>query len=381
MADTFPNGYGNRLVSFAELRERHEPKMHPEYARRIFACIAAADGLVGIGGGWRSTATQAKNHAAAPNTFAPPGSSFHEAQRWASGLDAYAAVDTVGRHARNDEAWNWMRDHAGRFGLCTFWNVNGEPWHVQFSDLPKGARTWKAAGRPDPPRAVLPGDVGGAAADPAATAAGSDGADPFAALAANDHKPVISIGWHGDLVRYLQRVIADRAGGRIAVDGDFGPKTEGRVKDVQFVADLPTTGVVDWNGTWQFVDGLAGHRRTAPSPPTVPVEEVADGWYVVQRGDSPWRVAERVWGSGARHTELSVTDPPEPGFTAADHQIRLVGLAGRITTVVPGDDRSTLLRRLAPDREWARLTARFVALNGGEHRTFLPGDRVFLDVG
>ena len=100
MADTFPNGYAHRLISIVELRERHEPKMHPEYARRLFACIEAADGLLGIGGGWRSRETQAANHAKSPNTFAPPGASFHESHPWASGIEAYAAVDTVGRHGR-----------------------------------------------------------------------------------------------------------------------------------------------------------------------------------------------------------------------------------------------------------------------------------------
>lgn len=373
MVDAFPHGYGNRLVSFDELRERHEPKMHPEYARRIFACIRAADGLVGIGGGWRSSAEQAKSHAAAPNTFAPPGSSFHEAQAWASGREAYAAVDTVGRHGRHDEAWNWMRDHAGTFGLCTFWNVNGEPWHVQFADLPKGARTWKSAGNPDPPTFAFT----------ELTMAPGGTTDPLGQLdefPANDAKPVVSIGWYGDLVRYLQQVIADQAGGRITVDGDFGPKTEGRVKDLQFLAEVPATGVVDWNGTWQFVDHLAGHVRHTPAPPDAPVETVGEGWYVVQRGDSPWSVAERLWGTGTRHTELAVTDPPEPGFAAADHAIRLAGLAGRTTVVVPGDDRRTLVQRLASDRDWTPLVDRFVDLNGGEHRTFLPGDRVFLDV-
>ena len=42
------------------------------------------------------------------------------------------------------------RDNAGRFGLRTFWNVNGEPWHTQANDLPNGVSTWKNNGRPDP---------------------------------------------------------------------------------------------------------------------------------------------------------------------------------------------------------------------------------------
>jgi hypothetical protein len=373
MADTFPNGYGNRLVTYAELRERHESKMHPEYARRIFACIEAADGLVGIGNGWRSHAEQAANHAKAPNTFAPPGSSFHESHVWASGADAFAAVDTVGRHARHDEAWNWMRDHAGEFGLCTFWNVNGEPWHVQFADLPKGARTWKQAGSPDPPTLTLPGSR--------TTPVTTDASQPYGPFPWNDDKPVLRNGWHGDLVRYVQLVIERAAGGNISVDGIFGPKTEGRVKDLQFVADVSPTGLVDWNGTWQFVDALAGHTRHPTPPPNAVVEQVDRGWYWVQRGDSPWRVAERVWGRGDRHTVLEPTDPAAPGFAAADHPIRLPGLVGRSTTVVAGDDRRTVIERLVPGRPWTELLPRFVALNGGEHRTLLPGEVAFLDDG
>ncbi|NNE12931.1 MAG: hypothetical protein HKN41_11895 [Ilumatobacter sp.] len=374
MSDTFPNGYANRLITMTELRERHEPKMHPEYARRIFACIAAADGLVGIGGGWRSTATQAASHAKSPNTFAPPGSSFHESHSWSSGVEAYAAVDTVGRHGQHQQAWNWMRDHAGRFGLCTFWNVNGEPWHTQFVDLPKGAKSWKAAGRPDPPPFAVAGEQ-------AADTPRSD----FGDWPANDGKPAVSLGWHGDLVTYVQQVIADHAGGRITVDGDFGPKTLGRVRDVQFVAEVATSGIVDWQGTWQFIDGLAGHDRTsseaspAPSASSPPVEEVADGSYWVQRGDSPWAVAQRVFGDGSRYEEFEPPDPAEPGFAAADHAIRLPGVAGRTTEVAVGDGRRTLIGRLYPDRAWSDLAERFVDLNGGEHRTLMPGDVVFLD--
>src|SRR5215213_10622483 len=282
MAETFPNGYANRLVTLEQLRERHSPKMHPEYQRRIFACVEAADGLVGIGNGWRSRETQAANYARAPNTFAPPGSSFHESHPWASGVEAYAAMDIVGRHARHDQAWDWMRDHAGRFGLCSFWNVNGEPWHVQFSDLPKGASSWKAAGSPDPPTFALPDGTSTEAARPVATS-------PYGVFPANHTKPEIASGWHGDLVRYLQEVILNEAGGQITVDGDFGPQTERRVKDLQFLASLATTGVVDWKGTWQFVDYLAGHQP-APAPATdVNVSEVELGYYWVQRGDSPWK--------------------------------------------------------------------------------------------
>ena len=109
----FPNGYGNQLVGIEDLRAIHSPKMHPEYARRLFACLEDSCGLVGIGNGWRSTEQQAANHQRSPNTFAPPGLSFHETHRFASGIEAYQAVDTVGRDGRHDEAWDWMRDNAG----------------------------------------------------------------------------------------------------------------------------------------------------------------------------------------------------------------------------------------------------------------------------
>jgi peptidoglycan hydrolase-like protein with peptidoglycan-binding domain len=204
----------------------------------------------------------------------------------------------------------------------------------------------------------------------------------YDAWPANDAKPAVSLGWHGDLVTYVQKVIADQAGGRITVDGDFGPQTLGRVKDVQFVAGVATTGTVDWQGTWQFIDGLAGHDRTLPPPSSAlgtAVEDVPDGWYWMQRGDSPWAVAERVFGHGSRHAEFEPPNPAEPGFAAADHAIRLPGVAGRTTTVTPGDVRRTLIERLHPDRAWSDLADRFVDLNGGEHRILMPGEIVFLD--
>lgn len=57
-------------------------------------------------------------------------------------------------------------------------------------------------------------------------------------------------------MRYLQQVIHDKAGGNIKVDGDFGPATEKRVKDVQRVFHLREDGVVGKN-TWGAIDFLA----------------------------------------------------------------------------------------------------------------------------
>jgi Putative peptidoglycan binding domain len=369
----FPNGYGNQLLSIEDLRSFHEPKMHPEYARRLFACLQEAGGLVGVGNGWRSTEQQAANHQRSPNTFAPPGLSFHETHRFASGIEAYQAVDTVGRDGRHDEAWDWMRDNAGRFGLRTFWNVNGEPWHTQSNDIPNGVSTWTGSGCPDPGGFSI-----AAAHSSAAAPSGGFGLYPL-----NSDKPAIQLGWHGDLVDYVQRVILQEAGGNITVDGDFGPKTDARVRDLQSFLKLTVTGVVDWNGTWQIIDHLAGN--TLPAQPVVepaaPTDNVAvdHGLYWIQRGDSPWLVAKRVYGAGNQSAMVDPCDPVDPGFGAPDHQIRLPGITGFVTEVRQGDRVWSIIARLYPDANPPDLLDRFYVLNGGPHRMLHPGDIVFLD--
>jgi peptidoglycan hydrolase-like protein with peptidoglycan-binding domain len=369
VSENYPTGYANRLVSFDDLRAEHSERMHPEYARRLFDCIQDAAGLVGIGNGWRSRETQAANHQRSPRTFAPPGLSFHESHRFRSGIDAYAAVDTVGRDGRHDEAWDWMRDNAGRFGLRTFWNVNGEPWHTQCNDVPNGVSSWTGAGCPDP--------VSNGAA-PLTTSASPYGLHPL-----NPDKPNVQIGWHGDLVSYIQTVILHKGGGEITVDGDFGPRTDGRVRDMQSFMKLPVTGVVDWNGSWQIVDHLAGNQQPAPPPSEVTaasdVQQVGHGLYWVQRGDSPWLVAQRVFGDGAKWQSLEPTDPPMPGFNTADHQIVVGGLRGVTAEVRSGDRVWSLVSRMCPGANPADLVGRFNDLNGGAHRILQPGDVVFLD--
>lgn len=387
MADTYPTGYGKQVLTMPKLRARYEPKMHPEYAARLFQCLEAAGGLVGVGNGFRSSAQQAANYKKSPGRFAPPGKSFHESHKWTSGIEAFAAVDTVGRGGQHQEAWSWMRDNAGQFGLRTFADVNGEPWHVQFSDLPNGVSSWKRSGSPDP------GTL-------ATTSSSWKPAEPdFGLYPLNDGKPVLKVGWLGDLVRYLQLVISHRGLGKITVDGDFGPQTESKVRDTQADNGLRATGIVDWEGTWQVIDELAGRTKDAkvqPKPPPVPkktaksatkkpapakkeIGNVKDGYYWVRRGDSPWGVAARVFGNGSQHAKLEPTKPKSPGFGAPDHHIRLPGVAGRTTKVRPGEGAWAIIGRLYPDAKPAQLLTRFYDLNGGVDRILQPNDLVFLD--
>ena len=44
MAVEYPYGYGEGTKTMAVLRARYEPKMHPEYARRLFAWIESLGG-------------------------------------------------------------------------------------------------------------------------------------------------------------------------------------------------------------------------------------------------------------------------------------------------------------------------------------------------
>jgi hypothetical protein len=152
----YPYGYGTGTKTMTELRARYEPKMHPEFARRLFAWIESQGGNIGIGGGWRDTQPDKPG-------FAPEGRSFHQYQDFASGLRAYAAVDLVARNGTDKHrAPTWEEtETAPAYGVHTFIrNPTPEPWHAQPTDGPsRGWSTWKNAGSPDPdPNFVLPGD-------------------------------------------------------------------------------------------------------------------------------------------------------------------------------------------------------------------------------
>lgn len=146
----YPDGYGTRMVTLTEMFERHGTRMHPEFARRFFAYIEHKAGLLGVGGGWRSTQPDKPG-------FAPDGKSFHQTQWFASGVGAYAAVDLVvptSSGVHRSPTWAECAD-APAWGLHTF--ISGEPWHIQCIEM-RGWQTWVNAGRPDPQRILLPGE-------------------------------------------------------------------------------------------------------------------------------------------------------------------------------------------------------------------------------
>lgn len=148
-----PDGYGTRLITFEQMVAKHSPLMHPEMVRRFFPYLASLGGRMGVGGGHRTAQPVGP-------TFAPAGASFHESHRFASGFVGYAAVDLVmAVPGRVHRAPTWAETaDAPEWGLHTFIRSPQEPWHMQPIEM-RGFATWVAAGRPDPPRRTLPGDV------------------------------------------------------------------------------------------------------------------------------------------------------------------------------------------------------------------------------
>ncbi len=149
MPDTlYPDGYGTRLVTMAELRAHHEPHMHPEYARRLFPWIESQGGLIGIGGGFRKTGEQPDKPG-----FAPEGQSFHQPQQWPDAPGCYAAVDLVARNPgkiHRSPTWAEVpnRGNADTVAWGLHCNVYpSEAWHMQPIEI-SGWKSWVAKGRP-----------------------------------------------------------------------------------------------------------------------------------------------------------------------------------------------------------------------------------------
>jgi hypothetical protein len=379
---TYPSGYGSRLDTLEQVRDRHQADYHPEAWRRIEAAMVNAQGLLGladdqglcgIGGGARTREQQAANYAEDPNTFAPPDRSFHQIwDIWADGETGAQAIDWVGRDGRHQEAWAWLRDNGGLYGLKTFHNVNGEPWHSQMIGVPNSVSSWRKAGHPGPETWDLGAVPPPPPPPPPEVEFGSDG--DFGLYPYNQNKPALRDGAVGNLVRYLQGVMKFRADqDHIAVDGDFGPQTEAAVVQVQLYTGVdPPTGVVE-DSTWHIIDFLAGY--IPPPPVTDDVVDVEDGLYIVRKGDSPWRVGDICYGSGQKGVDLLDADE----FDSYGHQIGVPELPGRVTKVKVDEGPLATISRMYPGENQYALLDRFYELNGGENRVHHPEDLVFLD--
>jgi hypothetical protein len=224
----YPVGYGTRLVDLDTLfKMSHVEKMHPEYARRLRAWIVSMNGHIGIGGSWRATGAQPDKPG-----FAPEGRSFHQFQMFKSGRVAFCAVDLVARNpGRVHRSPNWTEvpkkgsAEAKRWGLHC--NISSEAWHMQPTEI-NGWNTWRLLGR----------------------------REPAANYPLPETRRTLRKGDFGGDVTIVQAVFKEKAGQKIAVDGQFGPQTETAVVNVQRFFKLPVTKVVD-PATWAVIDFLA----------------------------------------------------------------------------------------------------------------------------
>lgn len=137
-------------------------------------------------------------------------------------------------------AWPWILANASKYGFS--WEDQIEPWHIR---MYCGDAT---------PAAVIAFESGSGTAPapwpPFDPAQGLWGLWPLA------EKSRLGVGAQGDIVRYLQGVIYHKAGGNIAIDGDYGRQTQLRVMDLQAWFGASVDG---WVGpeTWHLIDVLA----------------------------------------------------------------------------------------------------------------------------
>lgn len=249
MSITYRIGYANQRVDLAGLRAWSRfAGVHPEVQKRVIAMMDAARAAgvdLGVGGAFRSTAEQEslflQRHEPSLTGCcwyrlrrwrlrdgmahaAPPGKSFHEPC-----IDGKClALDMVGWES------GWLERNAGAFWMRTFTEVNGERWHVQPSEIAASRSSWSPTTQPLKTwSATLPYGTW-----PTIT------------------KPTIRIGSTGEVVRYLERVLAERAGQHLDINTNFDRATDTAVRNLQSFFGLVVDGVVG-SQTWPVIDMLA----------------------------------------------------------------------------------------------------------------------------
>lgn len=241
----YPFGYGSppTLLTLQQLDQRQAwARLHPEFRRRLTALFDAATKAgrpVGIGGGWRSDQRQADTFYARHErvTFggccryagsrwklrrgmahaAPPGLSYHESIPELGGFAV--AADLIG----DLDFANFV---ASAYGLVHFAPPHPlrEKWHFQPQELPTGRSRYRG--------------------------------EQLTVWKLPDSRRILKRGDTGNDVLDAQRIMYDKAGQPIKVDGQFGAQTESAVVNVQRFFQLPITAQVD-PATWSVLDLLA----------------------------------------------------------------------------------------------------------------------------
>ena len=163
--------------------------------------------------------------------LATPGKSNHN-----FGL----AVDV--HSASEKKRINWLIANVEKFGWS--WEVvPSEPWHIRYvagDNVPQAVKDYVA-------RNPKPGSPFGSVAEQKA-AVEAKVATPAPNKVAAASKPNVVKGNKGAAVKQAQRLLT-KHGFDCKPDGDFGPKTQERVKQFQKAKGVSVTGDVDQN-TW-----------------------------------------------------------------------------------------------------------------------------------
>lgn len=230
----YPISYGTRMVTFDVLRNTFAPHMHPEAARRAFNFILSQGGKFGIGSGYRAPGAQPANKPG----FAPPGKSFHEGQKFPSGL-YYVALDMVVAnpgHVHRAPVWAEVpaKRTAAALAYGVHFNVPTEPWHMQPIEI-DGYASWVSGGRQD----LVPNyPIKNATTKPATPV--NVVAPQGVIVQVNSRN--LTEGSTGSDVKFFQRQMNEVAAQGLTIDGFYGPTVTAAVKNWQKFFGLPIDG-------------------------------------------------------------------------------------------------------------------------------------------
>lgn len=204
---------------------------------------------------------------------------------------------------------------------------------------------------------------------------GYDPTDEWGLFPLDARKPTVREGDRNEHVTYLNDVLFFYAGGHTLRTDWFDDDTTRAVKLLQGMFGLTVDGIVGPAETWPVIDYIVAlnTRPPLPEPPEDDsVQRDVPARYVVQRGDSPWSVGEVVYGSGKRGAQL--IPATEFGIYSTPGHLHIIDVpevVGATTKVLPGEGPYSTARRLGVDLD------EFYAWNGGDDRTFHPGERVW----
>lgn len=126
-------------------------KLHPKFRERILKMIQD-NPAVGVGEGFRSGATQRSLFNSRYEKTGEKTDIFWEGSYWKKKPNVAPAappgfsMHEIGLAADLTGDIDWVQKNASKYGLKTFANVNGEPWHVQPAELADGRSEYEKSG-------------------------------------------------------------------------------------------------------------------------------------------------------------------------------------------------------------------------------------------